>query len=62
MEEPRAARLDPTPDGVVRLGELASGRGTLCPMDTHAAARMLTAAGADETLAGAVVDVGGRRR
>ena len=32
------------------------------PMDTHAAARMLTAAGADEALAVAVADVGGRRR
>ena len=50
------------PGGVVRLGKLASGRGTLRPMDTHAAVGMLTAAGADEALAVAVADVGGRRR
>ena len=46
----------PPPDGVVRLGQLAAGRGTLCRMDTRTAARMLTAAGDGEALAAGVAN------
>ena len=42
--------------------QLAADRGSLGLMDTHAAARMLTAAGADEARAIAVADFGGRYR
>lgn len=45
------------PTGWFRSVDSRRGRDTLSPMDTHAAVRMLTAAGADETLAVAVVDV-----
>ena len=45
------------PQGLTRRPDSGRGRDTLSPIDTHAAVKMLTAAGADETLAVAVVDV-----
>ena len=57
-EVDRHLRVDAPADGVIPgPARLSSDRDTLSPMDTHAAVRMLTAAGADEALAVAVVDV-----
>ena len=55
VEEPQG--LTRRPMEWFRSADSRRGRDTLSPMDTHAAVRMLTAAGADETLAVAVVDV-----
>ena len=55
MEEPQGLTRRPT--GWFGSAGSRRGRDTLSPMDTHAAVRMLTAAGADETLAIAMVDV-----
>lgn len=55
VEEPQGLTRRPT--GWFRSAGSRRGRDTLSPMDTHAAVRMLTAAGADETLAVAVVNV-----
>ena len=55
MDEPQGLTRCPT--GWFRSADSRRDRDTLSPMDTHAAVRMLTAAGADETLAVAVVDV-----
>ena len=56
MEDPRSG-LTRRPAVWFGAADCLRGRDTLSPMDTHAAVRTLTVAGADETLAVAVVEV-----